>query len=265
MPALETSWPAATIPPSCSLDEVHVWAVALNVPPEKNATLAATLSLEERERAKKFHYDQHRNRFIVGRGVLRVLLAGYLQGEPRKPGVAISSGGSTISDVPARLEFAYGSQGKPRLANPQSGIHFNLAHSNDLALIAITRLGEVGVDVELVRPMPDAERIAERFFSAGEAASIRTVPAVSRDAAFFSLWTRKEAWLKATGDGISESLAKVEVTFLPNEIPRVLAIAADAVAAAEWSLLPLFPPAGFVGALAIHHREVRLKCWRFES
>jgi 4'-phosphopantetheinyl transferase len=87
------------------------------------------------------------------------------------------------------------------------------------------------------------------------------VPAAARDAAFFSLWTRKEAWLKATGDGIAESLAKIEVAFLPDETPRVITIAGDAVAGEAWSLCPLNPAGGFVGALAIRCRPVRLQCW----
>ena len=247
MPVLEISWPAAITQPSLPHDEVHVWAVALNPPPEKISTLAATLSREEHDRAQKFRFDQHRHRFIAGRGALRALLAGYLQVEP------------------ARLEFVYSYRGKPRLAGVgEGGIHFNLAHSDDLALIAVTQLGAIGVDVERVRPMPDAERIAERFFSAGELNSFRTVPAALRDPAFFSLWTRKESWLKATGDGIGESLSKIEVAFLSDEAPRVLAIAGDAAAGAAWKLCALNPAEGFVGALAIQSRDVRLGCWRAE-
>jgi 4'-phosphopantetheinyl transferase len=175
---------------------------------------------------------------------LRALLGNYLQLDP------------------ARLEFACHSRGKPSLTGPGAGqIHFNLAHSEDLALIAVTRAGEVGVDVERIRPMPDGEAIAERFFSTREIEAFRRVPAAARDAAFFSLWTRKEAWLKATGDGIAESLAKIEVAFLPGETPRVLAIAGDAAAGEAWSLCPLNPASGFVGALAIRCRPVQLQCW----
>jgi 4'-phosphopantetheinyl transferase len=119
----------------------------------------------------------------------------------------------------------------------------------------------VGVDVERIRPMRDADRIAERFFSAREAEAFCKVPPAEQDAAFFSLWTRKEAWLKATGDGISESLSKFEVTFLPEDEPRVLAIAGDTAAGAAWSLCALNPASGFVGALAVQHRGVQLQCW----
>lgn len=222
---------------------VHVWAVPLNPAPGVIAALVTLLSPEERERAQAYKFPALRERYTVARGQLRKLLGNYLQLDP------------------ARVEFDYTSRGKPGLMGAGADqLHFNLAHSGELALIAVTHGLPVGVDVEWVRPMPDAESIAERFFSARELAALRTVPAASRDAAFFRLWTRKEAWLKATGDGIGESLAKIEVTFLPEETPRVLAIAGDAAAGEEWSLCPLNPAAGFVGALAIRCRSIELQC-----
>jgi 4'-phosphopantetheinyl transferase len=140
-------------------------------------------------------------------------------------------------------------------------LHFNLAHSGELALLALTRAGEVGVDVERIRPMPDALELAARFFSPREVAALQTVPPDDANAAFFRLWTRKEAWLKATGEGIAESLARVEVTCRAEEACRVVAIGGDAAAAAEWSLHSLEPAAGCLGALAIRRRDVRLRCW----
>lgn len=244
MPERRINW----LPPPARLEvigsEVHVWAVALDPAPARLASLAACLSLDERDRAERFRFPGLRARFTAARGHLRTVLGNYLHLDP------------------ARLEFAYHSRGKPSLTGQGEGqIHFNLAHSQDLALIAVTRAGELGVDVERIRPMRDAEAIAQRFFSPREAEAFRRVPAEARDAAFFSLWTRKEAWLKATGDGIAESLAKIEVAFLPEETPRVLAIAGDAVAGEAWSLCPLNPVDGFVGALAIRCRPVQLQCW----
>ena len=242
------NWP----PPSACLqvgaDEVQVWVVALDLPANETARLERLLSGEERQRANQFKLPHLRERYTVARATLRRILGSHLDCDP------------------AILEFEYTPRGKPFLAGHAAGhLHFNLAHSAELALIAVTQLAPLGVDVEHVRPMPEALGIAERFFSERELEVLQGLATEARDAAFFSLWTRKEAWLKATGEGISESLAKVEMAFLPNETPRVLAIAGDAGAAADWSLLPLSPTAGFVGALAIPHREVRLKCWRFES
>ena len=110
--------------------------------------------------------------------------------------------------------------------------------------------------------MPNALEIAERFFSAGEIAALKTVPPAAREEAFFRLWTRKEAWLKATGDGIAESLSKIEVAFLHDEPPGVRAIGGDAEAARAWSICSLNPAPGFVGAVAIPARDVKLSCWR---
>jgi len=228
-------------------NEVHVWAAALDPVPVRLAALGELLSPDERDRAERYRFPGLRARFTAGRGQLREVLGNYLQLDP------------------ARLEFAYPARGKPSLTGLGAGqIHFNLAHSQNLALIAVTRVGEVGVDVEQIRPMRDGEAIAERFFSARESEAFRRVPVAERDAAFFTLWTRKEAWLKATGDGISESLSKIEVTFLSEEPPQVLAIAGAAEAGAAWSLCPLNPARGFVGALAIRCRSVKLQCWRAE-
>lgn len=145
-----------------------------------------------------------------------------------------------------------------------SGLHFNLAHSDQLALLAVTRVAALGVDVERIRPFANALGIAERFFSAGETTAFEALPPGAREEAFFHLWTRKEAWLKATGEGIAASLSKIEVTFLPTEPPGVRAIAGDPVAGKAWSICPLKPADGFVGALAIQALDVQLSCWRAE-
>jgi 4'-phosphopantetheinyl transferase len=244
MSELAINWPAP--PAALYLDSqaVHVWAAPLDRSAEQIASLAKVLSTDELERAEKFRFPHLRNRYIAARGSLRVLLGRYLHRDP------------------TALEFSYSSRGKPALKGQGTeSLHFNLAHSHDLALIAVTRAAPVGVDVERIRPMRDADQIAGRFFSAREAEAFRNVPVAEQDTAFFSLWTRKEAWLKATGDGISESLSKFEVTFLPAAEPRVLAIGGDAAAGAAWSLSALNPAAGFVGALAMQCRGVRLQCW----
>ena len=244
MPGLALNWPVATTVAALTETAVHVWALPLDLAPEKIAALAATLSQDERERADRFRFEHLRHRFMAGRGGLRALLAHYLQAEP------------------AQLEFTYASRGKPGLAGSAAGrLHFNLAHSQDLALIAVTRLAPLGVDVEKIRPMPDALAIAERFFSTAERAAFDTLPSAAHDAAFFHLWTRKEAWLKATGDGIAESLSKIEVAFLPGEPARVRAIAGDAAAGDAWSLCELNPAGGFVGAVAIPSRPAGVECW----
>jgi 4'-phosphopantetheinyl transferase len=244
MSELAINWPGSTGEPHLEPRAVHIWAAPLDLAAESIRDLESLLSPDELERAGKFRFPHLRNRYVVARGSLRVLLGRYLERDP------------------AALEFNYSSRGKPDLnGQGMEPLHFNLAHSHDLALIAVTRAVPVGVDVERIRPMRDADRIVERFFSAREAEAFRNVPAAEQDAAFFSLWTRKEAWLKATGDGISESLSKFEVTFLPADEPRVLAIAGDTAAGAAWSLCALNPASGFVGALALQHCGVQPQCW----
>ena len=239
------NWPVSSAVPRLETQAVHVWAAPLSLATEQIEALESLLSSDELERADRFRFPHLRSRYVAARGSLRVLLGRYLEREP------------------AALEFNYSSRGKPDLKGQGAEpLHFNLAHSHDLALIAVTRAAPVGVDVEWIRPMRDADGIATRFFSARESESLRSVPAAEQDAAFFSLWTRKEAWLKATGDGISESLSKFEVTFLSADEPRVLAIAGDPAAGAAWSLCALNPGADFVGALAIQTPSVHLQCWR---
>jgi 4'-phosphopantetheinyl transferase len=207
--------------------------------------LTVTLSYAERDRASRFRFDQHRNRFIVGRGWLRATLGCYLQTEP------------------GALDFRYGAHGKPALAGAfdKAGWHFNLAHSGPLALLAVTRLGEVGVDIEEVRPMPDAEDLVNRFFSGREATLFRNLPEHQKSEAFFNLWTRKEAWLKATGEGIGRSLHLVEVSFLPGEPAQFLKLPEALPAEPVWNLRELAPAPGFVAAVALAVEAPVLRCW----
>jgi 4'-phosphopantetheinyl transferase len=229
-------------------NEIHVWASPLTVTANALANLHATLSSEEKSRAEKFKFDQHRNRFIAGRGLLREILGRYLQ----------------IS--PGKLDFNYSENGKPAFAPgfPSAGIHFNLAHSDDLALIAITRIGPVGVDVECVRPIKNVDELVARFFSPRENKAFQNLPADAKPTAFFNLWTRKEALLKATGEGITRSLSLVEVSFLPGDPARLLAVSGDPAEASEWTLHDLSPATGFTGAVAIQAQDTSISCGRWE-
>ena len=216
-------------------------------------------------RANKFKFEKHRSRFIAGRGMLRAILGQYLHARP------------------ADLRFDYLSNGKPVLSGEfaSAGIHFNLAHTADLALVAVTRIGMVGVDVESVRPVKNVDELVARFFSPRENDLFQKVPEDEKPAAFFNLWTRKEALLKATGEGITRSLSLVEVSFLPGEPARLLAISGDAEAGEGWGLRELAPATGFTGAVAvclgtsnIEHRtqnievgndrdSLNVRCWRW--
>jgi 4'-phosphopantetheinyl transferase len=264
-------WPPCPDTPPLAGDEIHVWATTLNAPLHILEEFSATLSPEEKERANKFKFEKHRNQFIAGRGALRAILGQYL------------------SAGPAGLRFDYSTNGKPTLAKEfaGTGIHFNLAHSEEMALVAITRLGAVGVDVEGVRPVKNVDELVARFFSPRENSLFQKMPDDEKPVAFFNLWTRKEAMLKATGEGITRSLSLVEVSFLPGEPARVMAIAGDEAAGERWMLRELAPASGFTGAVAvelgtsnIEHRtsnaeggtaggtpaarcEIGVRCWKW--
>lgn len=198
--------------------DVDVWRVALDAQPDAAvAELHRLLSPDEAARAAKFYFDRDRRRFVVGRGVLRVLLARYLDCPPDD------------------IAFTYGSSGKPALAGlPDEPLHFNLAHSEGLAVYAFTRVGEVGVDLERVRDLPDWEYIASTCFSPADRARVNGADGDERRVEFFRAWTRQEALLKATGDGMD-----------------ALDVPAVAPAGEEFAIYPLCPGQDYVGALAI--------------
>ena len=241
-------WPVSNRPPSLSENDVHVWAAALDVAPDVRYKLAKILADEERQRAERFKFDKHRNRFIAARGFMRVMLGRYLQ------------------SAPEQIEFAYSDRGKPMLSQGFADtLQFNLAHSGDLALLAISPNGPIGVDVECIRTIKDADGLVARFFSSRENALFQKLSDDQKPGAFFNLWTRKEALLKATGEGIAGPLSEVEVSFLPGEPARLLAIGGDPEKAAQWTLRELKPAAGFIGALAAPSRDIHLREWRFSD
>jgi len=243
--AHDGSWSSPPASPVLADDAIHVWRAELEPPPWRHAQLAATLSSDERGRAERFRLEDDRRRFVVARGLLRAILGRYLDVDP------------------GRLEFAYGPRGKPALAEPLSGhgLSFSVAHSRGLALYALARHSALGVDLECVRADIDAEAVAARSFSAREQSALRSLSAAARLHAFFNGWTRKEAYLKAVGEGLSERLNSVEVSLAPGAPPEFLGIAGNAEEAAWWSLVELTPAPGYVGALAAEGRGWTLSCF----
>jgi 4'-phosphopantetheinyl transferase len=227
--------------------DLHVWSASLDQPVERISSLEQTLSPDERDRAMRFHFDRDRNRFIAGRGMLRAILSSYLKIDP------------------PHLHFAYSSRGKPILTGfpGRCTLHFNVAHSNDLILIALTRVCAVGVDVEWIHSVRDTENIASHFFSPREVVELMALPKEQRALAFLNLWTRKEACLKATGAGLSDMIEQIEVSFLPGEPARMLAISGDPQAAACWTLVELTPASEFKAAVAAAAKSLRFFCWQW--
>jgi len=237
-PAITAATPLAWSPPPEMLalaeGEIHVWRAWLDGLSGCSRRFAPTLAPDELARAERFRFTRDKMRFVAGRGLLRLILSRYL-------------------GVPAeRIVFDYGPRWKPRLgsASGRDLLHFNLAHSDGLAVYAMTRVGEVGIDLERVRRVSESKQIASYFFSERECAQWRSLPACLQTEAFFNCWTRKEACLKANGEGITESLKQVEVSLIPREPAQLLCLAGDPRAAANWLLQALTPALGYVGALA---------------
>lgn len=227
-------------------DEVHVWRVFLNSAPKWVETLSQVLSSDERQRAERLRFQRPRQDFIVTRALLRILLGRYLRLNPQE------------------LCFTYGANNKPMLPDEiGKGIRFNLSHSQGLALYAVTLGRDVGVDVECIRSDTiDTEAIADRFFSPQEIAQLKSFPETIREKAFFTCWTRKEAYLKARGDGLSIALNSFSVSLHPGEPPTLLSVPGDPHETIRWSLMDLNPHSHYVGSVAVEGNDWHLKAWQ---
>lgn len=242
-PELLWRYPPAEL--ALASDDIHVWRASLDRAAAQIRHLERTLAPDEWDKAARFYFEKDRERYVVTRGLLRAILGRYLGLDP------------------AQLRFSYGPYGKPRLGGGSGAgaLSFNLSHSHSLALFAISRGREIGIDVERVRPEFAGERIAEQFFSPREVAALRALPPESRVEAFFNCWTRKEAYVKARGQGLSLPLDRFDVSLAPGEAATLLHIDGDVRRATRWSLRALAPGPDYVAALAVEGRPRQLKCW----
>ncbi|MDF5724788.1 MAG: 4'-phosphopantetheinyl transferase superfamily protein [Rhizonema sp. PD37] len=220
-------------------NDVHVWRINLDRPEAQLQHLAETLSSDEVGRAKRFYKEQHRQRFIAGRGILRTILGRYLNVDPQK------------------LQFNYEPLGKPVLADTfsESKLWFNLTHSQGLALCAVSCDRPIGVDLEYVRSISDVLTLAERYFSPREYDVMRSLPPNQVEEVFFRYWTCKEAYLKATGVGLAQ-LEQIEISLTPGEKAKL-------VTEQQWSLLELVPEQNSVAAIAVEGVDLHLDCWQY--
>ena len=204
---------------------------------------AAQLSVDERERAARFHFERDRRRYVVTRGRLRQLLA-------RELGVR-----------PAEVLFDYGVHGKPSLGGRfvASPVSFNVSHSQDLALIGITAGIDVGVDIEALRALADEEQLARRHFSTAEFAEYQVVDTAARQRAFFCCWTRKEALVKALGQGLSYPLDAFDVSVDPASEPRLRRMNDLAGENSGWCVGGFDPAPGYAAAVAVRGRSCTLQ------
>ncbi len=222
---------------------VHVWLVDLSDETLVNQCVKL-LSEDEKERANKFHFDKDRSHFIIARGVLRQVLSLYL------------------SKKSTDIQFEYGKNGKPFL--PKNPLQFNLSHAGEIALIGLTKKNIIGIDVEVINPKVEVERVAKHFFAKGEIEELMSLPQAQRHEAFFNCWTRKEAFIKATGDGLSFPLDQFEVTLKPDEKAELLATHFNENERDKWLLFDLKMKEGYKAALAVKGKIEEIKYFNWE-
>jgi 4'-phosphopantetheinyl transferase len=239
-----TSWSQGHSTPAFPTGRVDVWRVRLDEPAPV-AVEASALSPDEIARAGRFHFEKDRKHFTQCRSALRALLAGYLA-------------------IPAtEIRFEYLTSGKPQLVAEQNphALQFNVSHSADVALIAVGSEQRLGVDIEKIRSDVDIAALAEQFFSLRERAGLQALPAHLRVPGFFACWTRKEAFLKATGDGLSFPLADFSVATHPDLDPELEEINGNTEAGKLWFLADLSVVDGFRATVALDRRHSRLETY----
>lgn len=238
----ETSiWTEPPQSPSLETGAVHVWRISLDQPDEALERFRRTLEPDEISRAGRFHFEKHRRHFVVARGFLRIVIARYLETQPES------------------LRFSYGAYGKPALAS-EHVLRFNLSHSHEVALLAVALDAELGVDVEHVRADFASEDIARRFFSRAEVEVFNALPREEQVAAFFRCWTRKEAYIKAIGKGLSQPLDAFDVTLAPGAAPSLLRAEDDD--ASRWLLSDIDVGERYAGALAVERPVAQVRFFR---
>jgi 4'-phosphopantetheinyl transferase len=240
------SWPRPAAPLSLPAERIAIWRVDLDTPAAEDSE-ANILSADEIARANRFHFERDRLHFVHCRSALRRLLGEYLE-------------------IPATdVRFNYLANGKPEVEpnqNPRA-LQFNVSHSGELALIAFCARHRIGIDIEKVRQDVDTESLAERFFSMRERESLKSLPMQLRVLGFFACWTRKEAFLKSTGEGLSFPLSDFSVTTHPDGDAAVEEIKGSAEAGLKWFIADLAVADEYRAALAVEHPRMAIETFSF--
>ena len=237
------------MPPIATMDlqshQVDIWRISLDLPPATVKLMESTLSADEAQLAARFHFPADKVRYIATHGCLHDILSRYLHYEP------------------GQLTFSNNQYGKPALNNHK--LEFNLSHSSDFSLVAITRDRKVGVDVECIRMNMEHESIANRFFSANEVSELMALPADLRIVGFFNCWTRKEAYIKAQGMGLSLPLESFDVSLTPSAPVTLRATRPDSDMAALWTIMALEVAPGYSAAVSVFGQDLELRLWDWNS
>jgi len=242
MEKINPIWRSANEQECLGMGQVHVWRADLSMAAQAADNLGAVLSDDERARAARYLRREDRSRFIAARAILRQILAHYTKVSPES------------------LSFVYGEHGKPALAEGlgDEGVEFNMSHSGEMALYAAARRCRVGVDIESPRPSVNYMRIAERFFSIEEYEELVALPAEDQYSAFYRCWTRKEAYVKARGDGIAAGLDTFSASL--EEGPKLLRSDDGSDEIDRWRFLALQPGDQYVAALCVAGQDMKLSC-----
>ncbi len=221
-------------------NNVDVWTVSLNMDETAFSSLLHSLSEDERTKAGRMRIEKPRKYYVAARGLLRLILAAYL------------------SEQPENLEFQYGPHGKPALADgfQTTGITFNMSHSHGMALYGVSLERPLGVDIEKIREDMSFDRIAKRFFSSREYEALKRLPADQLKYGFFNCWTRKEAYIKAKGEGLSSLISRFAVSLAPGEPAALVEHQLDAGEITRWSVRDLDVGPDYSAALAVEGQGV---------
>jgi 4'-phosphopantetheinyl transferase len=231
-------WELRRSPPLLRDNEIHIWRCHLGIDASTRVRFFSYLSADERQRAERFHFERDRDRYVSARGALRAILSRYLDVQP------------------ADLHFDYGDRNKPRLAREFCGkvFGFNLSHSSDLAIYAVGWNRNIGIDVERIRTNLQVEDIAPNYFSPSELHSLMSVPSELRAESFFACWTRKEAYIKARGEGLDIPLASFDVTLRPGRAAGVISENHS-----SWQMVGFLAELGYPAALVYDGSPVDLR------
>lgn len=246
---LKIDWPLATFDLSLKKNQIQVFAISTNRSQNEIKRFFRMLSTDEMERAKRFKFDNHRNRFIVVRGALRELL------------------GKQLNLSPDSLEFDYLERGKPFIKTSflNTPLKFNLTHSNDIALYAIAHDVDIGIDVEYILPSENKLKAVGKIFSKYEQKVLTGMSNHVRHKAFYECWTCKEALVKAIGGGISIPFDQFDIDVSQFGKPRILEIRLPGYSVKEWSIFYLKPHQDYIGAVAARGKDFSLNCWSLDN
>jgi 4'-phosphopantetheinyl transferase len=237
-----TSWLSPPSNLTLTDNEIHVWKADLNCEKADIQQLFSLLSPDEQQKAARFYFEKDRHHYSTARGLLRLILSSYLAQGPRN------------------IRFNYNSYGKPALDSDL--LQFNVSHSHELALYAVARHCNVGIDLEYMRTDFGWRQIAEQYFSTQELHSLVQLPESQQCRAFFDGWTRKEAYIKAKGQGLSIPLSQFDVSLSPIEPAALLHTQWDPLEPAQWTLHALNPGEGYAGAIAVQGRDCQIRYWQ---